>query len=61
MANKDPPDQDLPWFPGVKRDWSLDVVTLLAVIGEASMAEHAQAITASVLLVFNLPKLLNAG
>jgi hypothetical protein len=49
MADQNVPDQDLPWFPQVRTNWSLDVVTLLAVIGEASMAEHSQAITASVL------------
>ncbi|PKS11465.1 hypothetical protein jhhlp_003229 [Lomentospora prolificans] len=43
-------DRDAPWFPENKFDWRLDVVTLLAVIGEASMAEHSQAITASALL-----------
>jgi hypothetical protein len=45
----DIPDQNQPWFPAMRMNWSLDVVTLLAVIGEASMAEHAQAITASAL------------
>lgn len=42
-------DRDAPWFPENKLEWRLDVVTLLAVIGEASMAEHSQAITASLL------------
>ncbi|KAI1121407.1 hypothetical protein F5Y10DRAFT_256421 [Nemania abortiva] len=45
----------LPWFSsdgphdGGPSGWRLDVVTLLAVIGESSIAEHAQIITASVL------------
>jgi hypothetical protein len=42
-------DRFAPWFPENKLEWRLDVVTLLAVIGEASMAEHSQAITASLL------------
>jgi hypothetical protein len=50
------------WFPfgfnGNGDGWRLDVVTLLAVIGESSMAEHAQAITASVLCM--LPRILPA-
>ncbi|KAI2610085.1 uncharacterized protein GGS25DRAFT_487377 [Hypoxylon fragiforme] len=32
--------------------WRLDVVTLLAVIGESSVAEHAQTITASIFCLF---------
>ncbi|KAI0112542.1 hypothetical protein GGR51DRAFT_44944 [Nemania sp. FL0031] len=45
----------LRWFSsdgpgdGGPSGWRLDVVTLLAVIGESSIAEHAQIITASVL------------
>ncbi|KAH6887552.1 hypothetical protein B0T10DRAFT_72807 [Thelonectria olida] len=46
------------WFPDVKNNWSLDVVTLLAVIGESSMAEHSQTITASLLCL--LPRLIPA-
>lgn len=42
-------DTDGPWFPEKKLEWRLDVVTLLAVIGESSMTEHSQAITASAL------------
>lgn len=42
-------DTDGPWFADKKLEWRLDVVTLLAVIGEASMSEHSQAITASAL------------
>ncbi|KAI1157797.1 hypothetical protein F5B18DRAFT_138554 [Nemania serpens] len=38
--------------------WRLDVVTLLAVIGESSIAEHAQIITASVLCL--LPRIIPA-
>ncbi|KAI0450837.1 hypothetical protein F5B21DRAFT_412241 [Xylaria acuta] len=38
--------------------WRLDVVTLLAVIGESSIAEHAQIITASVLCL--LPRIVPA-
>ncbi|KAK5996593.1 hypothetical protein PT974_01930 [Cladobotryum mycophilum] len=54
----DPSDPGWKWFPSVKNDWRLDVVTLLAVIGESSMAEHSQAITASLLCV--LPRLIPA-
>ncbi|KAI0517968.1 hypothetical protein F5B22DRAFT_635475 [Xylaria bambusicola] len=52
------------WFSsdGVDGDgpqgWRLDVVTLLAVIGESSIAEHAQVITASVLCL--LPRIIPA-
>lgn len=42
-------DTDGPWFPQKKLEWRLDVVTLLAVIGESSMEEHSQAITSSAL------------
>ncbi|CAJ2504986.1 Uu.00g123800.m01.CDS01 [Anthostomella pinea] len=38
--------------------WRLDVVTLLAVIGEGSIAEHAQTITASVFCL--LPRIIPA-
>ncbi|ETS78186.1 hypothetical protein PFICI_10248 [Pestalotiopsis fici W106-1] len=38
--------------------WRLDVVTLLAVIGESSIADHAQAITASMLCL--LPRIIPA-
>ncbi|KAJ8132418.1 hypothetical protein O1611_g1213 [Lasiodiplodia mahajangana] len=38
--------------------WRLDVVTLLAVIGESSIAEHAQIITASVLCL--MPRIIPA-
>ncbi|KAJ0110251.1 hypothetical protein J7T55_000684 [Diaporthe amygdali] len=46
------------WFPVDKNSWGLDVVTLLAVIGESSMEDHAQPITASVLCL--LPRILPA-
>lgn len=35
------------YFPTSKKDWRLDVVSLLAVIGESSMSKHAQPLTAS--------------
>ncbi|ORY61518.1 uncharacterized protein BCR38DRAFT_315595, partial [Pseudomassariella vexata] len=38
--------------------WRLDVVTLLAVIGESSIAEHSQAITASMMCL--LPRIIPA-
>ncbi|KAI1208117.1 uncharacterized protein F4807DRAFT_431616 [Annulohypoxylon truncatum] len=47
----DPADQG-PW------GWRLDVVTLLAVIGESSIAEHSQTITASIFCL--LPRLIPA-
>lgn len=49
------------WFPSGRNDspgWRLDVVTLLAVIGESSVAEHGQAITASFLCL--LPRIIPA-
>lgn len=55
------PTGALAWFPFGQNDspgWRLDVVTLLAVIGENSMAEHSQAITASFLCM--LPRILPA-
>ncbi|KAF7561569.1 hypothetical protein G7046_g2567 [Stylonectria norvegica] len=53
-----PSDPQWKWFPNTKDGWSLDVVTLLAVIGESSIAEHSQAITASVICM--LPRLIPA-
>lgn len=41
-----------------KKDWRLDVVSLLAVIGESSMSKHAQPLTASWLCL--LPRLIPA-
>lgn len=46
------------WFPVTKENWGLDAVTLLAVIGEAAMADNAQPMTASVLCL--LPRILPA-
>lgn len=46
------------WFPIGKENWGLDAVTLLAVIGEASITENAQPMTASVLCL--LPRILPA-
>lgn len=46
------------WFPVTKGAWRLDAVTLLAVIGELSMSDHAQPVTASVLCL--LPRFLPA-
>ncbi|SPO04928.1 uncharacterized protein DNG_07613 [Cephalotrichum gorgonifer] len=51
MSDEIDDDTNGPWFPEKKLEWRLDVVTLLAVIGEASMTEHAQAITASALIL----------
>jgi hypothetical protein len=45
-------------FPTSKKDWRLDVVSLLAVIGESSMSKHAQSLTASWLCL--LPRLIPA-
>ncbi|KAI0594729.1 hypothetical protein F4775DRAFT_585978 [Biscogniauxia sp. FL1348] len=58
------PNSALYWFssdvPGSEgpSGWRLDVVTLLAVIGESSIAEHAQTITASILCL--LPRIIPA-
>jgi len=51
------------WLPRIPSEsdpavWRLDVVTLLAVIGESAMAEHSQTITASFLCL--LPRILPA-
>ncbi|CAG9988532.1 unnamed protein product [Clonostachys byssicola] len=46
------------WFPSDKLDWGLDIVTLLAVIGESSIGDQSQAITASLFCV--LPRLIPA-
>ena len=45
-------------FPTSRNDWRLDVVSLLAVIGESSMSKHAQPLTASWLCL--LPRLIPA-
>jgi len=49
------------WFPTNKLDlngWRFDVITLLAVIGESSVAIHAQTLTASKLCL--LPRIIPA-
>ncbi|KAJ4393582.1 hypothetical protein N0V93_002795 [Gnomoniopsis smithogilvyi] len=46
------------WFPVGKDNWQLDAVTLLAVIGEASVSDNAQPMTASMLCL--LPRILPA-
>lgn len=56
MSN--PGDPGWKWFPDNKNSWRLDVVSLLAVIGESAIGEHAQTITASMLCM--LPRLLPA-
>jgi hypothetical protein len=58
-VNNVAPDQN--WFPvGTNNEngWRLDIVSLLAVIGESSMAEHSQAMTASWLCC--LPRIIPA-
>lgn len=49
---------DWKWFPSATGDWSLDVITLLAVIGEGSIEDHRQFISASVFCF--LPRLIPA-
>ena len=55
------PVSDAPWFP-VGRDntdgWRLDVVGILAILGESLMASHIQPLSASILCM--LPRLLPA-
>lgn len=62
MADDDTSSSPLSqWFPAGQNNspgWRLDVVTLLAVIGESSVAEHSQAITASFLCL--LPRIIPA-
>ncbi|KAI5865971.1 hypothetical protein GGS23DRAFT_362890 [Durotheca rogersii] len=67
MADEDPGlgrSEAAKWFssdiPGAEgpNGWRLDVVTLLAVIGESSIAEHAQTITASIFCL--LPRIIPA-
>ncbi|KAF2224904.1 hypothetical protein BDZ85DRAFT_233119 [Elsinoe ampelina] len=51
----------LRWFPGGREEnegWRLDIVSLLAVIGESTVSDHAQTITASWLCA--LPRLMPA-
>jgi hypothetical protein len=45
-------------FPNSKSGWRLDIVSLLAVVGESSMSEHVQPLTASWLCL--LPRLIPA-
>ncbi|KAK3950509.1 hypothetical protein QBC32DRAFT_13506 [Pseudoneurospora amorphoporcata] len=47
-----------PWGKNINEGWSFDVITLLAIIGEGSVAEFAQTITASSLCM--LPRLIPA-
>ena len=47
-----------PWGKNIEEGWSFDVITLLAIIGEGSVAEFAQTITASSLCM--LPRLIPA-
>ncbi|KAI4862738.1 hypothetical protein F4820DRAFT_429449 [Hypoxylon rubiginosum] len=66
MADDDPASRSPAawWFssdvPGAEGPWGwrLDVVTLLAVIGESSIAEHTQTITASIFCLF--PRIIPA-
>ncbi|KAI0169203.1 hypothetical protein GGR52DRAFT_554191 [Hypoxylon sp. FL1284] len=66
MADDDPATRSPAawWFssdvPGAEGPWGwrLDVVTLLAVIGESSIAEHTQTITASIFCLF--PRIIPA-
>ncbi|KAL2136432.1 hypothetical protein VTI74DRAFT_3665 [Chaetomium olivicolor] len=55
------PSGPLAWFPWGQQDlpgWRFDVITLLAIIGESSVAEHAQILTASTLCL--LPRIIPA-
>ncbi|KAK4157064.1 hypothetical protein C8A00DRAFT_12075 [Chaetomidium leptoderma] len=55
------PEGALAWFPWGRQDlpgWRFDVITLLAIIGESSVAEHAQTLTASSLCL--LPRIIPA-
>ncbi|KAI9151974.1 hypothetical protein HJFPF1_09192 [Paramyrothecium foliicola] len=51
-------EADWKWFPTTRDGWGFDIVTLLAVIGESSISDHAQNITASLLGV--LPRIIPA-
>ncbi|KAK4180294.1 hypothetical protein QBC36DRAFT_37324 [Triangularia setosa] len=58
---EDAPSGFLAWFPYGRQDlpgWRFDVITLLAIIGESSVAEHAQTLTASRLCL--LPRIIPA-
>lgn len=57
----EPPPGPLSWFPWGRQDfpgWRFDVITLLAIIGESSVADHVQTITASSLCL--LPRIIPA-
>ncbi|KAK3381451.1 hypothetical protein B0H63DRAFT_205173 [Podospora didyma] len=60
-SSENAPTGILAWFPWGRQDlpgWRFDVITLLAVIGESSVAEHAQTLTASTLCL--LPRIIPA-
>lgn len=46
------------WFPVTKQSWGINAVPLLAIMGEASIADNAQPMTASMLCL--LPRILPA-
>lgn len=54
MAEK----ETLTWFPDHYLEWRFDVITLLAIVGENSISEHLQTITASTLCL--LPRIIPA-
>ncbi|KAL2266166.1 hypothetical protein VTJ83DRAFT_5518 [Remersonia thermophila] len=61
QSGGDSPTGWLAWFPFGKQDlpgWRFDVITLLAIIGESSVAGHAQTLTASTLCL--LPRIIPA-
>jgi len=45
-------------FPNTREGWRLDIVSLLAVVGESAMSAHSQPLTASILCL--LPRILPA-
>ncbi|KFY12575.1 hypothetical protein V491_06728, partial [Pseudogymnoascus sp. VKM F-3775] len=60
-AQQDDGNGDEGWWPEGKDNqngWRLDIVSLLAVIGESSMAEHSQPMTAS--WIACLPRIIPA-
>lgn len=61
MSDTETPAGPASWFPSGTQDepgWRFDVITLLAVIGESSVAVHAQTMTVSTLCL--LPRLIPA-
>ncbi|KAK4190836.1 hypothetical protein QBC35DRAFT_56422 [Podospora australis] len=54
MADEEPAG----WFPEERHQWRFDVITLLAIVGENSIAEHLQTITASTFCL--LPRIIPA-